>query len=772
MSTMRKFFLTELIKRGQLLFIPFLLLFVFVNKGVYAQFNFVYNDSTPVIKGNDTIPLAWAGGLSHPQFSTIDLDFDGVEELVTFDPYGPETGRVNVFKRKKVDGKVNYKYWYKGDFHFPTDLRFKMKLVDYDGDGKKDLFAYTVGGIKVYKNIGTPSNGVQWELIADPLKNYNDSTNTNLYSSSTEIPAYYDVDGDGDLDILTFRFGGTKSVVWNKNMSMETYGHADSLIFQIEEPCWGNFIESGTGNDIILNSTTPPCGSSVLPPLPGAVSRHQGGGSILALDNNDNGLTDLIIGDNEYNNITLVTNGGNDPTENADMISYDNAFPSYDTPVDLSNFVTAYYEDINLDGVKDLVVSTTELQLKTSENTRGVWYYRNNGTTNHPNFELQTKGFLQDMMIENGTGAIPLLVDVNNDGLADLLVANDFNYVDDSNPYSKNQSRVNYYENVGTSDQPVFKLKTENWNNFANSGYKERIVPSFADLDGDGDLDMIVGLKTGKLYYYENSGGSGTMNFSLAQTALEDNNGNKIIVSSNATPELFDLDNDGKIDLIIGQGNGPVLYYRNVGTNTNYSFELVNNDLGGIGAAAMKKAVPRFVRNNNTTYLFIGNEEGTLSFYDDIDGNLAQGDVFNLVSSEYLYIDTKGLSAPVIDQIRDDGSYDLFVGNTLGGLWSFRPGDTTYLSTEETHEVKPINPELTIYPNPNKGSFTLKVSDLRNEKYNYRIIDPLGRILISKKQESNPETNVHLDKSESGVYFLEVVTQKTNLRLVKKLMIE
>ena len=762
--------LNKMENRGKSRFflIPLFFLFLFIDNSVFSQFNFIYNDSIPVIKGSDTIPLAWAGGMNHPQFSTIDLDFDGTDELVAFEP---ENGHVNVYKRELVSGNVVYKYWYEGSKLFPSDLRFKMKLVDYDGDGRKDLFAYTPGGIKVYRNIGSASNGTQWKLMADPLTSFNGTLTTNLYSSSTEISAYYDVDGDGDIDVLTFA-PAVKRVIWHRNLSMETYGHADSLIFKLEQECWGEFVESGGGNTIILNSTIPPCGTSPLPTGPDYTDRHQGGGSILALDINNDGLTDLIIGDNEYNNLTLVINGGTIPDENALMTSYEPDFPGYDVSVDIPNFVTGYYEDYDLDGVKDLIASTTELTLKTSENTRGVWVYKNNGTDTQPIFELKQKGFLQDDMIENGTSSIPILVDVDNDGLIDLLIANDFNFVDDGSTYSPNASRINYYRNIGSAENPVFKLTTKDWRNFSISGFAARVSPSFGDLDGDGDKDMIVGLKTGKLYYYENSGGSGPMNFNVTHYQLKDNNGSFITVSSYATPELFDLDNDGKLDLIIGQGNGPILYYRNVGTSSNYSFELVNNDLGGVVAASQEAVVPRFTRNNDTTYLIVGNKEGRLSFYDDIDDNLNQGDDFNVVSSKFLAINTKGFSAPIMGQIRNDNSFDLFVGNTLGGLWSFRPGDTTYLGLTTQYDALLDDSRLIIYPNPNKGDFTLKISDLNGQKYDYRILDPLGRTLISKKQEYKSEVNIHLEASESGIYFVELITSQSKQRFVKKLIVE
>ncbi len=752
--------------------LPFtFLLCIFVLKTGFSQFNFIYDDSTiPVIKGSDTLSLAWAGGMDHPQFSTIDLDFDGVDELVAFEPYGHAKGVVTVFKRKIVEGKLTFQYWHKGNELFPSDLRFKMKLVDYDGDGKKDLFTYTPGGIKVYKNIGTLTNGIQWQLIVDPILAFDGTLTSNLYASANEIPAYYDVDGDGDVDILAFALG-VKRVVWYKNLSMETYGHADSLIFEIEQPCWGDFVENGSGNGIDLNSTVPPCGTSGIPQVPNYSVRHQGGGSIMAFDVNDDGLADVIIGDNDYNNVTLVVNGGTVPQDNALMDSIDANYPSTDVSIDLPTFVTTYYEDVDMDGVKDLIASTTELSLKTSENTRGVWFYKNNGTDDLPDFVFQTEGFLQNDMIENGSGSIPLLVDINNDGLIDLLIANDFNYLNDGNLFSPNSSQINYYENVGTPTNPVFKLNKKDWNSFSNSGYPARISPTFGDLDGEGDKDMITGTKNGRLYYYENSGGTGAMNFSIAQYQLMDNNGDFITVSNYATPELFDLDGDGKLDLIIGQGNGPILFYRNIGTSTSFSFQLENTDLGGIGAT-INKAVPRFTRHNDTTYMIVGSEDGTLSFFDDIDGNIAQGDNFHLISSTYLGIDTKEVSAPIIGQLRNDNSYDLFVGGRLGGLWSYRPGDTTFLETIAYDDKESIMPQIAVFPNPNKGDFKLRVTDLKGQKYNYRVVDPLGRVLIDKKQEYKSEINIRLKNPESGFYFIEVNTFNNQRRVVKKLLVK
>src|SRR5680860_30388 len=98
----------------------------------------------------------------------------------------------------------------------------------------------------------------------------------------------------------------------------------------------------------------------------------------------------------------------------------------------------------------------------------------------------------------------------------------------------------------------------------------------------DGDLDMIVGYQNGKLFLYENTGGVGTMNFSLLPVQLTDLNGDNILVSGTAYPQLFDLNNNGLLDLIIDQSQEGIHYFENVGVPNNYEFSLVTENLGNV----------------------------------------------------------------------------------------------------------------------------------------------------------------------------------------------
>ena len=103
-----------------------------------------------------------------------------------------------------------------------------------------------------------------------------------------------------------------------------------------------------------------------------------------------------------------------------------------------------FFTDVNNDGVDDLLVSPFDPNLKASDGIESVWLYINHGTNETPDFQLYTKSFLQDRMIDVGKGAYPVFTDWDTDGLMDLEVK-DF------------EGRVTVFRNVGTMQQPEFE---------------------------------------------------------------------------------------------------------------------------------------------------------------------------------------------------------------------------------------------------------------------------------------------------------------------------
>jgi hypothetical protein len=714
--------------------------FLLVNFG-FAQFGFIYNDSIQVKKGVNTLDFPWAGGLNHAQFSTIDVNFDGLEDLFIFDR---STNQIRVFKTVVNNGVKSYKYLYNSRDLFPEDIRYRAAMVDFNGDGKKDIFTYGIGGVKVYRNSGDATNGLQWVLEKERLKSiYSNGNYSNLYVSSIDIPAFIDIDGDGDIDVLTFNIGG-QQVEYHKNTSMENYGIPDSLEFELIDACWGKFIESDTDNNIQLNSNAGPCDRSSFTETSNGL-RHSGS-SLLAIDLNNDNAVDLILGDVSHYNLTALTNGAL-PTDTALMTSMDANFPSNTTPVNLPIFPAPYYVDVNHDGIKDLIIGTNASG--GSENLESVWYYKNIGTNENPNFSYVKKNFLQDQMIENGKGAIPVLVDLNNDGLKDLLVGSNFRYLDPSDKVSK----IQYFQNTGTVDSPEFTFISDDWLSLSNSGYGLRMHPAFGDIFSDGKVEMILGTADGSLHLYTKTG-NGSEDFVLQQINMTDNLAQPIQVSAFASPQIFDLNDDGLLDLIIGGKSAGLTYYKNTGTPTLPSFELVTEDLGNIDMGEQfspdNYSVPAFLRHDDTTHLFIGNRKGTIYYYGDIDGNLADGDSFTLLSDHYSFIETGAYSAPFIDKIRSDGRYEMFVGTDLGGIWAYIAGKSSDLILT-VNDLELIDEQINIYPNPSSnGLFTIDLGEM-DQELNLKVYDNLGQ-LIKESHQLWSTSHLDLSNAAKGVY--------------------
>ena len=354
-------------------------------------------------------------------------------------------------------------------------------------------------------------------------------------------------------------------------------------------------------------------------------------------------------------------------------------------------------------------------------------------------------------MIENGKGSIPVLVDLNNDGLLDLLVASYYRYLDPSDKISK----IQYYQNTGTNEKPEFTFISDDWLSLSGAGYGLRMYPTFGDINGNGKKEMILGTNNGLLHLYEKTG-TGPEDFTLSQIELKDHLGVTIDVNSGASPQLFDLNNDGLLDLIIGKRAAGLTYYENIGTSTVPSFKWVTNDLGQIDMGDQyypdNYSTPHFIRHNDTLHLFVGNRLGSIYYYNEIEGNIADGDAFNLLSNKYANINTGAYSAPFIDTLRNDRRYEMFVGTDLGGLWAYIAEEFSK-PIMNVNKIEKINQSLNVFPNPSKsGHFTISTQDME-EELSISVYNAVGQ-KIKKMDKFWGTAHLDLSQSKQGIYIL------------------
>lgn len=725
--------------------------------------------SVPAVDEGGANRYAWAGGLNSCQFGEVDLDLDNTMDLVVFDRSG---NRILPFINNGAPDSSDYDYSPEYVKNFPA-LHDWAIFRDYDADGKQDIFSYSVGGMAVYRNVS--DTVLKFKMMVLLLNSYYYVNYINIYVTDVDFPGIEDIDGDGDLDILNF-FGLGVYVEYHKNLSMEKYGVPDSLDYMLTEKCWGYFGESAYDNKLLLNLPCPlkDCeGDGPAVPVAGRNIEHTGS-TFLLLDVNGDSLQDLVLGDVDYTSLKLLVNGG--ASDSAHMVSQDTLFPTASHPIDLFSFPVASYLDIDNDGVKELMVSPFDPSPIIPENFRSVWYYENTGSTAQPQFIFKKPDFFQDEMIETGAGAYPVFFDYNNDGLLDLVVANygywDSSYFYQGFLYSIFRSKLALFENTGSASSPAYTLITRD---FASAGSRKlvSVYPAFGDIDGDGDKDMILGKQDGSVDLYRNIATAGNP----AQFSLETINYQGIDAGDYATPQLVDLDQDGPLDLVMGNKIGTLTYYRNAGSSTNPDFQWVTDSLGKVDVRDVTfsytgYSVPCFYHNfNDSLALMVGSLRGFIAYYRNIIHHLA--DSFELADINYLFIDEGEKSAPALADLNNDSFPEMIIGNYGGGLAFYLGEKETGTGWDEISRQDEM--QMLIYPNPSTGIVNLLFSrNINAANAVYTVTDFTGRIVRNGILQAGNRALLDLSDLPAGLYLIQAEAKgagKESMRVAGKVII-
>lgn len=719
---------------------------------IFAQpISFQRIDSIPVTENNQTLVLPWCGGLNFAQFSSVDLNFDGVQDLVVFDREGD---RILTFCHNSTPASTDYTPCPDYAQAFPK-ISGWLLMRDYDQDGKADLFHYWNGSVRVYRQTGDALNGLQFSLVKSQLSSFYTYSMLPLFVSAADIPAIDDIDGDGDLDILTFHFMGG-CVEFHKNLSVELYGHSDSLVFKMASDNWGFFREGSSGYDITLNDSCDAPGGS-----PDGW-RHSGS-TLLTLDVDMDNDKDLVVGDVDAMHISLLRNDGTASLAHIGAVDFE--FPKYhqaSIPVSISLFPAAFYLDVNNDGKQDLIVCPNDPE---NSNTRfGVWRYQNNGANNWPDFTFMETNFLQGEMMDFGLGAYPRWFDYNRDGLMDLVVGN----ANEWNGFSQ----LALYQNTGTAQHPVFTLKTRDFAGLS-SLQLSHIVPAFADMDADGDMDMIIGESTGYLHYFENIAAVQlNMQALFAAPVMQYQS---IKETAFSAPFIADLNDDNLPDIVCGNRKGTLNYYENKGSASSPQFNPLNQNpalpeianLGGVSVlhpelSNFGHSIPYFFMYQGQWQLAVGSYTGEIAHYYQLhDNNHHLLDDFTLIQPNMGYIDPGTYSSPALFDINQDGFPDLVVGNRAGGL-------TLYWGGEGFSGLPDDEPttQSTLAPNPAKETTYIRWPE---QTFQCRIYDMAGRT-VSTYPSIFQNYTLSLGNFQPGMYI--VVLMSANRQIIHKLIVQ
>ena len=711
------------------------LIILFLPFSVYSQF--LKHSELSIVENGNVIKNPLTGGLNSCQLSNIDLNDDGKIDIFVFERVGD---RVLCFLKNNDVIGTDFHYSKNYSKNFPSLYNWAL-LVDYNCDGKEDIFTYNDSYVKVFKNTSQGDN-LSFQVKEHALISDLGPIQSAIIISEVDIPSFVDIDGDQDIDILTFKQSGGY-VEYHKNLSQEMYGNCDSLVFKLETDCWGEFYEglntyefNSCNEDAINNQNE------------FRSSGPHSGSSTLALDMDGDDDMDLILGDVSFNNLNLLVNGGDN--QNANMISVNQNFPlgnGSNVSADISSFPAAFYLDVNNDNIRDLVVSpNTE---NNSENFESIMMFVNAGEDNSPLFQYTQNDFLQNNTLDFGSGAYPAIIDYNNDGLKDLIIGN-YGYFSNSNP----SSQIALLINIGSETEPNFEVVDRDFSGLGtipldtilNQSVKG-IFPTVADLDNDGDIDLIIGDSNGKLHFFKNIAESDQE----IEFELQNVNFFNIDIGQHATPFLFDMNGDNLFDLIIGQLDGTISYIENSGSTYEPIFDTIIEDFGGISVNNDESlygfSTPYIYEEENEINILIGSESGQIYHYRSINNDLSLN--FELLSDNFQGLAQGKNTALVYEDFTNDGKRDLFLGMQTGGLFYF-VNDSTAIDLEINKE----NNELAIYPNPANNFINVET----NIKSQILIYSSIGQLVLNKKIYGTSTLDIsYLSK---GYYLLNINQQE------------
>lgn len=290
-------------------------------------------------------------------------------------------------------------------------------------------------------------------------------------------------------------------------------------------------------------------------------------------------------------------------------------------------------------------------------------FYRNNGTNTTPSFSLESSYYDSILAFPGGGGGLGKptqpqhgfsainFVDVDSDDDLDIIWGDLFN------------PNLYLFRNHGTPALSDLQYDTDTYISAAYSTNGFNHAP-MADLDNDGDLDMVMspanGEQSNNLRFLRNIGSPTVASFQLEQLNLIE----QIDLGRNAIPRLADIDGDADLDLFIGSGEGKISYYENIGTRLQPSFNFVTDNFASIDVGF--SSAPAFVDwdNDHDLDLLIGTEQGFIQHWRN-DGDACAPSFVN-VTNQLAAIKTDQLAIPMPVDLDKDGLVDLLVGE-----WDF-----------------------------------------------------------------------------------------------------
>jgi hypothetical protein len=626
-----------------------------------------------------------------------------------------EQGRILYYENVGQGGETEFAW--RSDQYAGIDAGSWFRFGDLDGDGDLDLLTQKASGrVKYFQNTGSATDPA-FTLRADPLL---DTSGNPINPEDPNVPALADIDGDGGPELFLGRADSGK-IRWYRHVGVED--GVPQYAFAGEE-----------FQDIVIFEANPTCGGDPTNPIyitPGR-SGDTGGGTESGGSKGDLG-------------------GGRPTLHGQNALAFADVDGDGDLDLFWGDFFTPslyFFRNVGTPTDPDMVLVSEEYPLDNPLTTAGynVPTFGDLGGDGDLDLVLgivggfcsTTANIIDNLyLLENvgtqtepdyvertsrlieavdvGRASYPAVQDLDGDGDLDLIVGTGFN------PLEGGPARGSLFrfENIGSATMPEYRLADDDYLTL-NIDFANHYAPAFGDLDGDGLRDLLIGTFGGKLAFLANTGDG----FELTVEALQD-----LDVGSTATPTLGDLDGDDDLDLLVGEFSGDLNFFRNEGSASVPNF--VETDLAALGLPA-DLDVGRFsaphltdIDEDGDLDLLLGTETDDILFYRNV-GSAANPQF------EQQPLETGTLrynTAPTAADLDADGDLDILSGDLAGGLLYLDNRRVTTSSAAPGPSGSTAR--VTSFPNPfgERTTFRVRGEPAGGETMTLTLFDAVGRTL-------------------------------------------